>query len=126
MKGKDSLFFFTQVVTKQFPAVLIIVAVNTEIFPVRAIRGIVTGISVFMMYCHKMPVLVIKLPRTFSTDEPVNLERSFSVVTGSGGGLSQFPYDIIHRFFPVPLYRCWLSVDTEASVTHFHVPLLAW
>ena len=50
------------------------VAVNAEIFPVGAIRGIIAGISILMVYRQEMSILVIKLPGTFGADEAVNLQ----------------------------------------------------
>ena len=68
------LFLFTQIIPEQSPAVFILMAVDTEIFPVRTIRGIIIGISVFVVYRQKVPVLMIELPGTFGADEPVNLK----------------------------------------------------
>jgi hypothetical protein len=42
--------FSTQILAKQVPAVFILVAVHAEVFPVRAVRGIVPVVPVFVVY----------------------------------------------------------------------------
>jgi hypothetical protein len=54
--------------------VFILVAVNTQIFPVGSIRRIVPVIAIFVVYGQKVSVLVSELPPAFGTDEPVNPE----------------------------------------------------
>jgi hypothetical protein len=71
---QETLLFITEIITKQSPAVLILMAVNTQIFPVRTIRGIIPVIAVFMVYGQQMPVFVSKLPSTFGTDKSVDLK----------------------------------------------------
>jgi len=44
-------------------------AINTEILPVRAIRGVVPTIPVFMVYSEKLPILEIKLSPAFGADQ---------------------------------------------------------
>ncbi len=53
---------------------LIVMAVDTEIFPVRSIRRIIQMISIFMMYGEKVPRFLIKLSPALGTDEAVYLE----------------------------------------------------
>jgi hypothetical protein len=73
-KGSRNSFFFAQIIAEQPPAMLVIVAVNTQVFPVRAIRGVIPGIPVLVVHGQEMPILIIELPGTFGADEPVDLE----------------------------------------------------
>lgn len=61
--------------------------INTEILPVRAIRGVVQAIPVFMVYSEKLPVLEIKLSPTFGTDQAVDFQGLFPVVGVSSSTL---------------------------------------
>ncbi len=54
--------------------------INTEIFPVRAIRGVFPAISVFMVYSKKVPVFEIKLSPAFGADQAVDFQRLFPVI----------------------------------------------
>ena len=42
--------FSTQIVAKQLPAVFVLMAVHAQVFPVRAVRGIVPVVPVFMVH----------------------------------------------------------------------------
>jgi hypothetical protein len=76
--------------------VFILVAVDAQVFPVRAVRGIVPAVPVFMVHSQQMPSLVVELPCALGAYESVNLERSFPVVAGRGSLLSQFPDDLFN------------------------------
>ena len=67
-------------IAEKTPAVLIVVAIDAEVFPVRAVRGIISGVPVFMMDSQEVPVFRFKLPSAFGTDETVNLKRLFPVI----------------------------------------------
>jgi len=54
--------------------VFILVAVNTQVFPVGSIGRIVPMISIFVVYGQEVPVLVRELSPAFSADKPVNPE----------------------------------------------------
>ena len=71
---KAPLFIILIVIGKQFSAVFILVAVNTQIFPVGSIRRIVPVIAIFVVYGQKVSDFVRELPPAFGTDEPVNPE----------------------------------------------------
>ena len=73
-KKTASLIIILMIICKESSAVFILVAVNTQIFPVGSIRGIVPVISVFMVYGKEVSIFVRKLPPAFGTDEPVNPE----------------------------------------------------
>jgi len=70
-----------QIVGKPTPGVLVIVTIDAEVFPVGAIRRIISGVAVFMVDSQKMPVFRFKLPSAFGTDEPVYFKRLFPVIT---------------------------------------------
>ncbi len=59
----------------------IVVAVNAKIFPVGSVGGVIQVISVFVVDGQEMPRLFIKFPSAFGTDEAVNLEGTFSIIT---------------------------------------------
>jgi len=80
VRFKRALFFVTKIITKQTSAVLIFMAVNTQIFPVRPIRRIISVIAIFMVYGQQMPVFVTKLPTTLGTYKSVNLKRLFPII----------------------------------------------
>jgi len=54
--------------------VFILVAINAKVFPVGAVRGIVPGISVFVMDSQQMPAFVSELPGALGAYESVNLK----------------------------------------------------
>jgi hypothetical protein len=72
--------FSLKIISKQPPAVLVVMTINAEVFPVRAIRGIVLVIPVFMMYCKKIPVFEIKLSPAFSAKQSVDFQGLFPVI----------------------------------------------
>lgn len=53
---------------------LIIVTVNTQVFPVRSVRRIIQVISVFVVDRQEVPRLFIELPPAFGADEAMDLE----------------------------------------------------
>lgn len=67
---------------------LVFVTINAEIFPVRAIGGVVPVIPVFMVYSEKMPAFKIELSPAFAADQAVDLQCLFPVIGCSGGILS--------------------------------------
>lgn len=73
-KFQKSLFLITEIITKQAPAVFIVMAVGTQVLPIGTIRGIIPVIAIFMVYGQEMPVFVSKLSPTFGTDKSVNLQ----------------------------------------------------
>jgi hypothetical protein len=77
----QSLIVTAQIVTQQTPAVLIVVTIGTQIFPVGTVRWIISVVSISMMNGQEMPILIFKLSSAFSTDEPVYFKRLFSVIT---------------------------------------------
>ena len=77
---RGSSFFRRQIVSEHPPAVLIVVAIGTEVFPVGAIRGVISGVPVFMMDSQKVPVFRFKLSSAFGTDKAVYLKRLFPVI----------------------------------------------
>ncbi len=88
--------FSTQIVAKQVPAVFILVAVHAQVFPVRAVRGIVPVVPVFMMHSQQVSIFIVELSTTFGAYKPVNTQRAFSIVAGRRNVLPQFPDDLIN------------------------------
>jgi hypothetical protein len=75
--------------------VLVVMAVYTEVFPVRPVRGIVFVVTVLVVYGEEMAVLVIELAGTLGADKAVNAKRLFPVFIGPGGGPDQISYDLV-------------------------------
>ncbi len=50
----------------------IFVTVYAQIFPVRAVRGIVAAVAVFMMYSEQVAGFVVKLSAALGAYEAVN------------------------------------------------------
>ena len=59
---------------------LIIVTIDTEVFPVGTVRRIVSVVAVFVMNGQEMAVFVFKLPPAFGTDEAMQFQRLFPVI----------------------------------------------
>ena len=77
--------FPLEIVSEKPPAVFIVMTVNAEIFPVRAIGWVVPAISVFMVHSEKIPVFEFKLSPAFGADQSVDLQGLFPIIGGSGG-----------------------------------------
>jgi hypothetical protein len=69
-----SLLFFGQILSEEFAGVFVIVAINTEVFPVGPVGGIIQVISIFVVNGQEMSRLFIKFPAAFGTDEAMDLE----------------------------------------------------
>ena len=75
-----SFIFSSQIIPKQTSAMFILVTINTEIFPVGTINGIISGVPVFMMDSQKMPVFCLELSPAFGTHKPMQFYRLFSII----------------------------------------------
>ena len=87
----------------------ILVTVDTEIFPVGAIRRIVQVVSVLVMNRQKVSVLVVKLSTALPADQAVNLERTFPVVTVGRLRLLQVFQDLFDGFISASLLLSGIS-----------------
>jgi len=82
VKGSAGLLFpFTEVLSKDFPAVFVIVAINTQVLPVRSIGRVIQMISIFVVDGQEVPGLFIKFSAALGTDETMDFERPFSIIT---------------------------------------------
>jgi hypothetical protein len=97
--------FTTQILAKQVPAVFILVAVYAEVFPVRAVRGIVPVVPVFMVHSKQMSVFILEIFATFGAYQSVNTQRAFSKVAGRSNAFPQFPDDLINGLAFTRLFR---------------------
>ncbi len=61
--------------------------INTEILPVRAIRGVIPVIPVFVVHRQEIPVFEVELSATFCTDQAVDFQGLFPVIRGRGDTL---------------------------------------
>ena len=64
--------FPLEVISEKTPAVFIVMTVNAEIFPVRAIGWVVAAVPVFMVHSEKIPVFGFKLSPAFGADQAVD------------------------------------------------------
>ena len=64
--------FSTQIVSKEPAAVLILMAIYAQVFPVRAVRGIIKVVTVFMVHCQQVLIFVGELPGAFGAYESVD------------------------------------------------------
>ena len=89
--GSFSLLFLRiiQIVTKQPPAVFILVTVDTQVFPVRTVSGIVPAVPVFMVYSQQVAGFVVELSAALGAYEPVNIKRAFPIGAGRRNVLTQ-------------------------------------
>jgi hypothetical protein len=63
---------------------LVVVAINAEVLPVRAISWVVPAVPVFMVYSKKIPVFEVKLSPAFGADQAMDFQGLFPVI-GNGG-----------------------------------------
>lgn len=73
-------------------------AVDAEVFPVGAVRGIIVVVIVFMMDSQELPVFVVELFAALGTYETVNLQRAFPVVAGGSDVLPHFFHNLFNGF----------------------------
>ncbi|HUO76656.1 MAG TPA: hypothetical protein VMU21_03680 [Thermodesulfovibrionales bacterium] len=59
---------------------LIIVTIDTEVFPVGTVGRIISVVAVFVMNGQEMAVLVFELPSAFGTDEAVQFKRLLPII----------------------------------------------
>jgi hypothetical protein len=115
---RGSLFPFIQILSEEFTAMFIIVTVNTQVFPVGSVGGIIQVISVFVVDCQEMPRLFIELPPAFGTDEAMYLEGTFSIITLWRRGFLQFLKRLINGLIVPRLLRRSLMMNSVRSVLH--------
>ena len=71
---------FLQIIGKQSPAVLIIMAIDTKVLPVGAVCRVVLVIAVFVMHCEQMTVLGVEFSAAFGADEAMDFQGLFPVI----------------------------------------------
>ena len=94
-----------QIVAKQPPAVFILVTVDTQVFPVRAVSGIVPAVPVFMVYGQQVAGFVVELPAALSAYEPVNIQRAFPIGFGRRNVLPQSRDKLFNGFAFAGFFR---------------------
>jgi len=73
-----------KIISKQPSAVLVVMAIGTEVLPVGAVRRIVLVVAVFMMHCEEAPVFEIELPPAFSAYQAVDFQGLLPVIGDRG------------------------------------------
>ena len=61
---------------------LVIMAIDTEVFPVAAILRVIEMVAVPVVDCEKVKIVQSKLASAFGADPPVKLERTLPVIDG--------------------------------------------
>ncbi len=97
-----------QIVSKKLSAMFVVMTIDTKIFPVGPIRGVISVIPILVMNSKKISVLEIKLSATFGTDQAVNSKRLFPIITCFNCPL-QFLYNFRDSFISDRLLRLRLS-----------------
>jgi hypothetical protein len=82
LPSHESYLFPAEIVTQKFPAMLVFVAIDAEVLPVGAIRGIILGIPILVVHRQQLAVFMSKFPPALGADHPVNLQGALPVVTG--------------------------------------------
>ncbi len=91
-----ALLLLVEIISEKTPAVLIIVAIDAEVLPVRAVRRVVVGVPVFVVHGQEVPVLEVELTTALRTDEAVNLQGLLPVAPF--GRLSRLFYYLLDGF----------------------------
>jgi hypothetical protein len=71
------LFVFAvtmQIIGEERPAMLVIMAIDTEVFPIAAILRVIEMVAVPVVDCEKMKIVQSKFAAAFGADPPVKLE----------------------------------------------------
>jgi len=76
----DSFFLITQVVSQQFPGVDVLVAIDAEILPVAAVRGVIEVVAVLMVDRQQMPLSGSKFTATAGTDQVMDRQGPFPII----------------------------------------------
>jgi len=58
---------------------LIFMAIDTEVLPVRSVGRVVIAVAVLVVDGQKVPVLLFELPSAFGADQAVDLEGLLAV-----------------------------------------------
>jgi hypothetical protein len=98
--------------------VFVIVAVNTEVFPVGPVGRIIQVISIFVVDGQEMPRLFIVLSATFGADKPVYFEGALPIITLRRRGFLQFLKRFINGLIVSCLLRRSLMMNSVRSVLH--------
>ena len=73
-------------------------------------------IPVFMVHGKLVSIVPIKLPPAFGTDQTMNFERAFSVVTVRISIFFQIAYNFINRF--IAFFPPRLRIPSKFAVFH--------
>jgi hypothetical protein len=75
-----SRLFLTKIIPQKLPAVFVFMAIDAEIFPIGAIRGIILGIAVLMMHRQELPIPLGEFPAALGANHPVNLQGALPII----------------------------------------------
>jgi hypothetical protein len=95
-----------------------LVAIDTEVFPIRSIRRVIQVISILMMDGEEVPVLVVKFPSAPAADETMDLEGSLPVITVDRFGLTHFLNQFINGLKTTDFLHFWISSIITALYWH--------
>jgi hypothetical protein len=100
--------------------VLVVVAVNTQVFPVRSVRRIIQVISVFVVNRQEMPGFFVELSSAFGADEAMDLEGAFSIITPWRLGFLQFFKGFFNGLIVSRFLRLSLVMNSIGLVFHIN------
>jgi hypothetical protein len=69
-----------QIVSEQAAAVLVVMAVDAEIFPVAAVGGIVVVVAVFVVYGQQVQIVRLELAAALGADPAMQFQGAFPIV----------------------------------------------
>ena len=98
--------------------VFFLVAVDTEVFPIRSIQRVIQVISVLMVDSEEAPVLLVKFPSAPAADETVDLEGPLPVIAMGRFGLTHFLEEFVHRLNATDFLHFWISSVITAFYWH--------
>jgi len=84
-----------QIISKGAAAVLVIVAVFAEVFPVGTISRIIVMVAIFVMNCKLIKVACFELPPAFGANPSMQLERFFPITLLARLLGTHFPHQLV-------------------------------
>ena len=100
----------------------ILVTVDAQVFPIRAIGWIVVVIPVFMMDGEQVFIVELKFSAAFGADEPMNFQGLLTVSCGMGFVGTQFPQHFLYGPSRLGFLKPAQFVSSSIRATHCKTP----
>jgi len=75
-----SFFIPAQIISQQFSGVDVLVAIDAEILPIAAVRGVIEVVAVLMVDRQQMPLSRIKFTAAAGTYQVMNRQGPFPII----------------------------------------------